>query len=308
MTADLETRCLRCFVAAAEELSLRRGAVRLGMPLPTLVQRIRALEAQMGAPLLAWHPDEFVLTPAGRSLLAHAQSILGATDSAMAHVRRVAHGQEGSLRFGFVHSASHDLLPRIGRDFHAALPHVQLELLGEYESAPLARAVLDGEVNLGFLRPCRAVEQLRHEVVRSEALVAALPEDHPGADQASVALSELTDDPHIRVNEESVLALYAEAYRDAGLEPRDGPKARTPLGALHLVAAGAGVALVPEGMRELHVPGVVLRRLSDVRATAPLLVAWRAIDEEPLLLKAIELARSAGARKIPGPDTASRSR
>lgn len=305
MTADLDTRSLRCFVAAAEELSLRRGAERLGMPLPSLSARIRSLEARIGAPLLTWNPQEFGLTPAGRSLLQHGRSILAATDAAMSHVRRVAHGQEGRLRFGFIHSVSHDLLPRVGRDFHMALPHVVLDLLGEYESLPLARAVVEGDINLGFLRPCGPVNQLRQELLCEERLHVALPDDHPAAPAARVSLASLAGDHHIRINDEGVAELYAAAYHEAGIKPLRGrPECRTALGALHLVAAGKGVALVPEGMRELHVPGVVLRPLADVSVTLPLLMVWRAIDEEPLLLRAIELARSAGARRIPGPSLA----
>ena len=68
----MELRHLRYFVAVAHEGHVTRAAEKLHMQQPPLSQQIRALEQEIGAPLLLRHPRGVSLTDAGCSFLADA--------------------------------------------------------------------------------------------------------------------------------------------------------------------------------------------------------------------------------------------
>src|SRR4051794_27214202 len=56
MTMPIELRLLRYFSVVAEELHVGHAAARLYISQPALSQQIRALEEQVGLPLLVRHP------------------------------------------------------------------------------------------------------------------------------------------------------------------------------------------------------------------------------------------------------------
>jgi len=80
MTLDL--RQLRCFVAVAEAGHVTRAAERLGMAQPSLSERIKALEQQLGLLLFHRRARGVVLTESGQVLLAEAQAILARLEHA----------------------------------------------------------------------------------------------------------------------------------------------------------------------------------------------------------------------------------
>jgi len=67
---DLDLRKLRYFVAVADRLHFGRAADDLHIAQPVLSRQIRALEHDLGTPLLTRDSHGVVLTDAGRQLLA----------------------------------------------------------------------------------------------------------------------------------------------------------------------------------------------------------------------------------------------
>src|SRR3954471_3713630 len=92
---DLDLRKLRYFVAVAEKLHFGRAADELHIAQPALSRQIRALEKDLGTPLLTRDSHGVALTDAGRQLLTDAETLLA---SAHAVRRRVTLAARGSRR------------------------------------------------------------------------------------------------------------------------------------------------------------------------------------------------------------------
>src|SRR5438270_10646552 len=92
---DLDLRKLRYFVAVADKLHFGRAADELHIAQPVLSRQIRALEQDLGTPLLTRDSHGVMLTDAGRQLLTDAGPLLA---SAHAVRRRVTVAARGSQR------------------------------------------------------------------------------------------------------------------------------------------------------------------------------------------------------------------
>jgi DNA-binding transcriptional LysR family regulator len=292
----VELRHLRYFVAVAEERHFGRAAERLHIAQPPLSQQIRKLEGELGVTLLHRTTRSVELAPAGEVLLVRAREMLAAADRAADDTRRAARGEFGRLAVGFTGSATYELLPRVAAAMRSALRGVVLELRGELLTPAQVASLLDGTLDLGFLRPPVRERDLCIEVVRREPLVAVLPEAHPLAAADAVPLEELSAEPfvvypsHFRSVVHDAVEETCEAH---GFLPRVALEVSETATLVSFVAAGIGVSLVPESVRHMTVRGAVYRPLAGDAAAVELAVAWRRDDVTALLERALEVVRSA---------------
>jgi DNA-binding transcriptional LysR family regulator len=290
----MELRHLRSFVAVAEERHFGRAAQRLHMAQPPLSQQIRRLETELGATLLHRTTRSVELAPAGEVLLLRAREILTAVDRATEDARRAARGEFGRLAVGFTGSATYALLPQLAAALRRELPGVVLDLRGELLTPAQVEGLLDGSLDLGLLRPPVRDSDLAVEVVRSEPLVAVLPETHALAAADSVPLEELEEEPFV-VYPSHFRSVVHDAVEETcaahGFLPRVALEVSETATLVSFVAAGLGVSLVPESVRHMTVHGAVYRPLARDAAAVELAVAWRRADATPVLERALEVVR-----------------
>src|SRR2546427_36681 len=98
----MELRHLRYFVVVGEEQHYGRAARRLHVAQPALSRQIQDLEDELGCKLFERLPRGVRISPAGKSFLEDARRILQQVNEAAMRVGRVARGQSGTLRVGFV--------------------------------------------------------------------------------------------------------------------------------------------------------------------------------------------------------------
>jgi DNA-binding transcriptional LysR family regulator len=290
----VELRHLRYFVAVAEERHFGRAAERLHIAQPPLSQQIRRLEAEVGAPLLHRTTRRVELAPAGEVLLPRAREILAAVDAATEDARRAARGEFGRLAIGFTGSATYAMLPALAAALRGALPGVVLDLRGELLTPAQVAGLLDGTLDLGLLRPPVRERELEVEVLRSEPLVAVLPETHALAAARAVPLEELEHEPFVTYPSHFRSVLHdavEETCAAHGFRPRVALEVSETATLVSFVAAGLGVSLVPESVRHMTVEGAVYRPLARAPAPVELAVAWRREDSTPLLVQALAIVR-----------------
>jgi len=290
----MDPRRFEAFLVVAEELHFARAAARLHVAPSALSQQIRRLEAELGAPLFRRSSRRVELTAAGRALQERAPGVLEAIAEAGRSTRAAAAGQEGRLTVAFAGSITYGLMPALVRAFRESHPRVEVGIRGEQVTADQVEGLLDGVVDVGFLRPPVGSPHIVLEHLRVDQLVAVLPEDHPLASLERVPLEGLAGDPFITYPSTagaSTLAAVMGACLDAGFSPRvvqEGRESHTIVG---LVAAGIGVALVPAPLRQLRMPGVVYRPLVPPVPEVPLAIAWRRAGVSPLIERFVDLAR-----------------
>lgn len=296
----IELTDLRYFVAVAEEGHVTRAAERLGMQQPPLSTRIKQLETKLDIQLFRRKPRGMELTEAGRSLFQDAKDLLARLDQAVASSRSIARGQRGSLRIGIAPTAPfHPFVPRSIRAFRATYPEVDLTL-SEGLSNDVQRELASKQSDVAFVRVAQlADEQLRVDLLFDEPLIAALPMSHRLARKRPdplPSLESLQADPFILYGPPGT-GLYDETLRvcaKAGFVPTIGQHAPRIASTLGLVAAGMGVALVPESMRHVAVDGVAYRHLpASVDAKVALGLASRRHDPSAVVQSFVRLIKQA---------------
>jgi DNA-binding transcriptional LysR family regulator len=265
----IELRHLRYFVAVAEELHFGRAAERLHVAQPGLSQQIQALERLLGVPLFDRTSRRVELTAAGAILLTEGRRLLAQTERIVDRARRAGLGEIGRLTLAAIGSATYDVIPPVVREYRRRYPEVEL-VLREMSTPAQVQALRTGEVDVGFLRLPVDTHDLIASVVREEGMYLMVPEAHPLAARAEVPLAALAGEPMILFPSaprpswaDSVIA----ACRGAGIEPTVAQEAIESATVVSFVAAGVGVALVPQGLRVLVRPGVVCIPVSNAPTT-----------------------------------------
>ncbi len=309
----VELRHLRYFLAVAEHGSVTRAAEQLGIQQPPLSQQLKALETELGVALFERQPRGVALTPAGAALREDAKDLFVRIQQMRARMQRLARGDEGSLAIGFTSSAAaHRLTPEVLRECRRRFPRVALSLT-ECNAAEAIERLADGTLSAALLRaPVQHPEGVRFDLLLEEDMVIALPLDHPllrkreaagVAASTPVSLRELAADSFILVRRPGAPGMYHDLLRECealGFTPRVGAEVERMLTNLNLVAAGAGVSVVPASMASLNRHGVAYCRMQEAdRLRAPLTLGYReeaAHGGDPALAALVALTHRLAAR------------
>jgi len=261
----IDSRRLRVLLEVERSGSLAGAADALGYTASAVSQQMRALEREAGAPLLDRRGRGVVLTEAGWALARHARRVVDALQAAEAEVEAIAGLRAGVLRFGWFSTAGATLVPRAIALFRARHPALEL-VLEEADPDECIRRLRDGGLDLAIVYEFVGDEPLPADVrlvrVLEDRLRIALPADHRLARRRRVALAELADDTWIQgVRRGSTVSVLPAACRAAGFEPRIGFQTDDPTAWQGLVAAGVGVAVLPELSLPIARPDIAVREL-----------------------------------------------
>lgn len=295
----MELRHLRYFVAVADAGSLTRAAERLGIQQPPLSQQIKALETELGAQLFTRATKRLELNENGAAFLERARRILADADEAIAFVRRLDQGEAGTLHVGFTSSASlHPLTPRVIKTFHARHPQARIQV-EESETYALVLALKQRRIDAAFLHiSADRYPDLETAVIAEESVVAAIPKGHSLARDADaeLPLEALMGEPFIAYRRNDGPGIIDELFTQMAARNVRVTTVREVsrlVAAINLVAAGEGLTLVPETMRNLHPDAVVYRPLSpDALRPLPLYLATRRAERLPILTNFIDVVLS----------------
>ena len=274
----MELRHLRYFVEVAEALSFTKAAQKLHTAQPSLTRQIKNLEDELGVQLLHRTKQKVALTDEGRSFLADAKRLLALAAETVESVRRLHSGEVCALNVGYVSNLFYDLLPRTLASFHQTFPTISVNLF-DLSCGEQFRALEEGKLDLGFvgLHEPIARRGLEFRTIASYKTVVALPKENPLTARSKVELKALAPMFFIGMSEASY-----PGYRDwlvhtcqrSGFTPKVLQDVDLERKMIHSVAAGLGVAIVPEQLKRLEHENVVFRPLQTAIMTEGC-VAWR---------------------------------
>ena len=276
MGVRVELRHLRYFVAVAEAGSMTVAATqKLHTAQPSLSRQLRDLEDEVGTPLMTRGARGIELTAAGRAFLDHARLALSQVDAAVLAARRAARPAKATFALGFLTGQEMDWLPEAMHVLRNELPKLDVTVSSQI-SPDLARALLDGTLDVAFMRPEPGADDLVFRVVIDEPLVVVLSSDHRLATLRTIDPSALAGETFIGVSGTApALRRVIDAYLERkGLDVAPEHVADNLAMAISLVASTRGVALLPVYAENFLPWSVVARPIKggDV-PTIPLVVA-----------------------------------
>lgn len=287
----MELRHLRYFLAVARTRHFGKAAEALHMAQPPLSQAIRRLETELGVELFARTTRQVALTGAGEVFRTDVERILQAVDEAVARVARFASGVEGVLRVGLTGSASYRQLPALARLLKHEMPHVMMEVHTEMLTPAQELGLLERRLDVGVLRPPIRREGIAHRLLADEPLVVAVPEEHWLAEADGVRVEQLRHEGFIMYGTALGSVVGDAVVRSclaSGFYPHRAYEVAETSAVLALVAAGLGIAVLPDSVRSAPREGVVCKDIEDA-LSVPLALAWRADDDSPLVRNLIEV-------------------
>ena len=265
----MDTDQIRCFLAVAETLHFGRAAQSLDMLPASLGRQIRLLEDKLETRLFLRTTRSVSLTEAGTSILEEARALVAQAEQFEEKVRNVRKSETPVLKVGAIDSAAAGLIPQLLKLVREEQPDLEIQLF-EQKTIHLLPKLLSGSLDIAFCRPPDVRDQrLNFRTLFFETAVVALPENHRLADQSSIAISDLADEPLIvpdRRSRPHSHDLTIKLFVDVGLTARIAQ------------VAEEKQTIVPRWTSRLQVPGVSFVPLSipdgTTRSKLILAAAW----------------------------------
>jgi DNA-binding transcriptional LysR family regulator len=237
------------FVALVEVGSFTGAADSLRVSQPTLSRQVRALEDELGSPLVQRTRHALVLTPAGEAVLPLARRMLADMESARTTVAELVGLQRGRVRVGATPSLCIGVIADVLRTFHERHAAIALEL-AESGSQLLVRSLLRNEIDVALVVvPPEGLDAGLEltPILRERLSVASPASGRAPSSRGPMTVRELSRRSLVVPRRgydlrEVTLAAYAEA----GVTPRFAVEGGEMDAVLRLVEAGTGVAVVPD--------------------------------------------------------------
>ncbi len=288
----MELKHLTSFIAVAEQLSFVRAADRLYLSQPALTGQIQRLEEELGVQLLARNRRSVKLTDAGKVFLVEARATLARARQAADRAQKAARGEIGRLRIGFVSSAALEIVPSIVVAFRKQHPEVTLDLMN-LRTVSQVKKLISKNLDIGFLRLPLSNKQLRTTVIHREPFLLVLPKGHPRARDKQVHIAHLRDERFVAYGRRWAPGFFDSVIQmclKEGFSPNIVQETGEMYTAIALIAAGAGIAILPRSVVLAQSKSIVMKPLAGKVPVSEIAIATRAGNSSLIVRSFIELA------------------
>jgi DNA-binding transcriptional LysR family regulator len=251
--AVMNLRFLRTFVAIADNAGFARAASRVNLTQSAASRQIQALEGELGLQLFARIGRSVRLTREGEDLLVRSRRLLSDADAISQRASALRTGEVGVLRVGgtpqMIENLLADFLPRY-RKRHTG---VEIHLV-EDGGSRLPGRLERGDIDIALMPA--GEDRFHGRLLFPFHVLAVMPQRHRLSSRAVLDVTELADEPLLRLNSSFAShAWFSAACQVAHIRPRMLLESGVPQTLIALVRTGHGIAVVPSAVR-VHRMGV----------------------------------------------------
>ena len=294
----MELRQLRYFIAVAERLSFSKAAEHLHVTVPPLSRQIRQLEEELEVQLFIRDRRHVVLTDAGQLLLREAKVLVAQTSHACDSVRLAKNGEAGVVKIGVALGLG-EKISRVLVEHANRFPAVEISCSAIY-SIFQTEALLEGTIDVGFLRPPIDRPELACEPLFEERFVVHVSKDSPLAKLKAVRVTDLAGESLLVPDSRPTVGIFDKTIDLCA-------KAGVPLKVIHvsvqplphgdvqniLVASRKGISIMPDKPSCSPALGseVVAVPFDEPEAKVEVHAAWRRDESSPATLAFLDSVR-----------------
>jgi LysR family hca operon transcriptional activator len=255
--------------------------------------QIKQLEDELGVALFRRSKRRVEITRAGEVFLSAAREILLRLQQASAAALHAESGEVGTIRLGFIPTASFQILPRVLQKIRSTLPRVNVELKEgpeDYQITGLRSGTFD--VCIGHLS--RTYDQIESILLIRERLVVALPEGHRAARKKYVRLRDLEGELLIMPSKDLLPGLHqmiATAFLKNHMPLDKYQMAEHFQTGVNLTKAHVGYMFLPSSAKDFVPDGVVLRTPGFPIGPLDTFALWSRGNVDPLVHRVLTLLK-----------------
>lgn len=207
-------RQMKYFIAVVEARSFTEASYALEISQSAVSQQIKALEEDLGAPLLVRQNRTFSLTPAGEYFYRHGKELLQEIEAFQKETRRLGEDQELQLRLGYLNNYCGSELYETIAAFSAQYPEVTIHIFnGTHED--LYEQLRNKKADMVLNDQRRAFSDTYvNDIVTTGVLFAEISRQNPLSQEDHLSLEALKRIPCILVasaeQEQAEGAYYAD--------------------------------------------------------------------------------------------------
>ncbi len=242
----MELAQLRYFLKIVEYRNFTRAAKACHVSQPALSQQMAKLEKEFGMPLFERQGRKIRLTETGRTLRINAEKILQLVDDTYRQIQD--NGMSGVVIISTVPTVGPFLTTKLIHNLNRQFPEARIQLTEETPETLVNRCI-SGEVDFAITAVQKNWKnRLVWEPIRNEEIQLVLPVTHPLADQPSLSVEQIRDEPLILMGKKQCLTQCIEEYlNEYGISTENVVARVEQFSTLqHLVAIGTGISFVPK--------------------------------------------------------------
>ncbi|HDS1694904.1 MULTISPECIES: LysR substrate-binding domain-containing protein [unclassified Pseudomonas] len=232
---------LRSFHAVASTGSFTQAAQLLSIGQPTISEQVSGLEKRFSVELFHRRGRFIELSKAGRQLYDITQGLFGQEDEALQLLQSFQQRKQGMLRIGAV---SPPIAMSLTYELMQHYPQIELETSFSSEAGTLER-LYSFDIDLAILALSEFDHRLSTRLYRACPILAVVRDDHPWAQQASVSVKEIANQPVVlREPASRTRQLVEEGCRQYGVSLECAMQLNSREAIVHAVVHGIGVGFV----------------------------------------------------------------